>query len=66
MEQALDMPASLLASAVVAMEITLSAVMKVGKCPDELLKKVCTCMYMHATTKTNMSISLIVIVCNRL
>ena len=41
MYQTLDVSANLLASSLVAMEITVGALMKLGDSPGEILEKVC-------------------------
>ena len=41
MYQTLDVSANLLASSLVAMEITVGALMKLGDSPDEISEKVC-------------------------
>jgi hypothetical protein len=49
-----DVPASLLASTLVAMEISVSGLMKLGDYPSELLEKVaactCTCIAIHVVS----------------
>ena len=42
--QMFDVPADLLASTLVAMEISVSGLMKLGDYPNELLEKVATCI----------------------
>ena len=42
--QTIDVPASLLASTLVAMEITVSGLMKLRDYPTELAEKVATCI----------------------
>ena len=44
-DKILDLPSSLLASTMVAMEISLNAILKVGEYPIELLEKVAIHIY---------------------